>query len=92
MDEELETINIERIRDICSEQCKSRWTAMASRARLYQFMAMSDEKTQVAMQQKLLMIAGKVNVGSVRSVLNGGNGSGGFVASDTSFRPRENKR
>ena len=89
MDEELETINIERIRDICSKQCKSRWTAMASRARLYQFMAMSDERTQTAMRQALLMISRE---GNVRSVLNGGNGYGGFVASDTSFRPRENKR
>lgn len=89
MDEELEAIDLEKIRAICSEQCKSQWTAIASRERLYQFMAMSDERTQTAMRQALLMISREGNVGSV---LNGGNGYGGFVASDTSFRPRENKR
>jgi hypothetical protein len=52
--DELRDVDIERIRAVCSQQSRSGWTSIASRERLYQFIALSDEDTQLEMRQKAL--------------------------------------
>ena len=51
--EELEAVDIEKIRSACSQHSMTQWTAIASRNRLYQFIAMSDEEAQREMRQTL---------------------------------------
>lgn len=51
VDEEMRSIGLEEIRAICQAHSRSQWTVIASRSRLYQFIAMSDEKTQREMRQ-----------------------------------------
>ena len=58
VNEVLENIELEKIRAVCNQQSRSRWTQIASRDRMYQFIAMSDENTQREMHQKLLMTSG----------------------------------
>ena len=47
----MRSIGLEEIRAICQAHSRSQWTVIASRSRLYQFIAMSDEKTQREMRQ-----------------------------------------
>jgi hypothetical protein len=54
--EELRNIEISKIRAVCDQQSRSRWTSIASRARLYQFFALSDGATQREMRQKVLSL------------------------------------
>lgn len=49
----LDVIDVERIRAVCGEQSRSQWTKIASRERLYQFIAMSEERTQSEIRKKL---------------------------------------
>ena len=53
MSQELEEIDLEKIRAVCSQQSRTQWTAIATRDRLYQFMAMSDEEAQREMRESL---------------------------------------
>ena len=54
--EELRNIEISKIRAVCDQQSRSRWTTIASRDRLYQFFALSDGETQREMRQKVLSL------------------------------------
>ena len=54
--EELKHIEISKIRAVCDQQSRSRWTVIASRNRLYQFIAMSNVETQQEMRQKALSL------------------------------------
>ena len=58
VDEDLRNVNLEKIRAVCNQQSWSRWTEIASRNRLYQFMALSDEDTQKEMRQAMLNAPG----------------------------------
>ena len=53
VDDELRGVDVETIRVVCSDLSRSRWTAIASRDRLYQFMSMSDKETQGEIRRKL---------------------------------------
>ncbi|KAF8812817.1 hypothetical protein BYT27DRAFT_7272529 [Phlegmacium glaucopus] len=52
VDDELRNVDISDIRAICNEQSRTQWTSIASRGRLYQFIALSDKETQVQMRSK----------------------------------------
>ena len=52
--EELKNIETSRIRSVCDKQSRTKWTSIASRDRLYQFIALSDEETQREMRQDAL--------------------------------------
>jgi hypothetical protein len=54
VNEELRNVDISKLRAVCNQQSRSRWTTIASRDRLYQFIAMSDEQTQDEMRLKAL--------------------------------------
>jgi hypothetical protein len=56
IDEELRDVELSRIRTVCDQQSRTKWTSIASRDRLYQFIALSDEKTQLEMRQKALSL------------------------------------
>lgn len=70
MDDELDTIDIEKIRGVCNQQCRTQWTAIATRDRLYQFMAMSDENTQVDMRHDLSAMNDNEDLGASSSAGN----------------------
>jgi hypothetical protein len=58
--QELDLIHTDNIREACSSQSRTQWTTIASRDRLYQFVAMSDDTTQTEIRQKLgLMRTGR---------------------------------
>ena len=65
VDDELKDIDLEIIRAICGQQCMSQWWAIATRERLYQFIAMSDELSQKEMRLRLLSTTGRDVPGSV---------------------------
>lgn len=52
----LKYIDLSKIRAVCDQQSRTKWTSIASRNRLYQFMALSDEKTQTEMRLKALSL------------------------------------
>ena len=54
VNEELKDLDLTQIQAVCSQQSRSGWVSIATRNRLYQFMAMSDEETQKEMRQKVL--------------------------------------
>jgi hypothetical protein len=56
IEDELRNIEISKIRAVCDQQSRTRWTTIASRNRLYQFMALSDEQSQLEMRQKALSL------------------------------------
>ena len=89
LDVELEAVDLEKIRATCNDECRSQWTAIASRERLYQFIAMSDDDTQLVMRNKLLTIVGKEDVGLTSSA---GGGFSNVGTSDNFARPRTTKR
>ena len=55
VNDELKDIGLDEIRAACAEQSRSGWTSIASRNRLYQFIALSDEVTQREMREKMSM-------------------------------------
>lgn len=57
MEEELKSIHIDIIRAACSGQSRTQWTTIASRDRLYQFVAMSDQVAQREICQHLGLIS-----------------------------------
>ncbi|KAF8803392.1 hypothetical protein BYT27DRAFT_7214713 [Phlegmacium glaucopus] len=54
--EDLGSIELSRIRAACDQQSRTKWTSIASRQRLYQFIALSDEDTQQEMRLKALSL------------------------------------
>jgi hypothetical protein len=56
IDDELKDVDIEKIREVIDQQSRTKWTLIASRDRLYQFMALSDERTQREMRDKALSL------------------------------------
>ena len=52
--EELKDLELVKIRAVCARQSWSQWTSIATRERLYQFMAMSGEDAQNEMRQNML--------------------------------------
>jgi hypothetical protein len=54
--EELGCVETSKIRAVCDQQSRTRWTSIASRHRLYQFIALSDEGAQREMRQKALSL------------------------------------
>lgn len=56
MDDELKNVDLSRIRTVCARRSWSQWTTIASREKLYQFMAMSDENTQREMRRDILTL------------------------------------
>ena len=89
VDEELENIELERIRAVCNQQCRTRWTSIASRDRLYQFMAMSDEETQNAMQLK---VSSTDDIEQIERAPGSANAFAEYLALNGSLRPRGSKR
>jgi hypothetical protein len=87
--EDLDAIDLERIRDACNQQCITRWTSIATRERLYQFLAMSDKETQVAMRLKLTANHDQ-RMGCSRPCSN--NRTEGFSVLDHTPGPRGTKR
>lgn len=66
--DELENVELSKIREVCDQQSRSKWTSIASRNRLYQFMALSDEETQQEMRLKALSILDmKSTLGTIQS-------------------------
>jgi hypothetical protein len=55
VNDELKDVDVNEIRVACAEQSRSGWTSIASRNRLYQFIALSDEVTQKVMREKVSM-------------------------------------
>ena len=51
--DELDSVELEKIRLVCGEQCRTMWTTIASRERLYQYIALSNDTTQAEMQRRL---------------------------------------
>lgn len=49
--DEMRDAHLKKIRAICARQSWTRWTSIASRERLYQFISMSDESSQRTMRQ-----------------------------------------
>ena len=89
VDDELGTVDLENVRAACSQQSRSQWTAIASRDRLYQFMAMSDGETQAEMRRGVSTNDGNEELGfSSRT----GGPSSAFVPMDECPRPRGTKR
>ena len=89
VEEELDAIELETIRAACNQQSRTQWTAIASRQRLYQFMAMSDEVTQKEMRQRLS--TNTCPEGS-SSVSRTAESDGSLVLSDTPSRTGGTKR
>jgi hypothetical protein len=54
--EELKGVDISKIRAVCDQQSRTKWTTIASRDRLYQFIALSNDETQQEMRQKALSL------------------------------------
>jgi hypothetical protein len=50
--DELKGVELSKLRDVCDQQSRTKWTSIASRARLYQFIGLSDEQTQQEMRLK----------------------------------------
>ena len=50
----LGSVDIVDLRAVCDHESSTRWTQIASRNRLYQFIAMSNEATQTEMRQRAL--------------------------------------
>jgi hypothetical protein len=73
--EELKTVDLENLRAVCKQHSRTQWTAIASRERLYQFVAMSDEMTQMEMCRDLGTVdarhAGSSSRGSSQQVGTG---------------------
>ena len=61
VDDELKSVHIDMIREVCNLQCRTRWTAIAKRERLYQFIALSDEVTQLEIRRELRSLCGMVS-------------------------------
>jgi hypothetical protein len=89
VDDELGTIDLEKIRAVCNQQCRTRWTAIASRDRLYQFMAMSNEETQKEMRRE---VSRRTGVERPELPSSSSNNSYPFVVSDKSPKARGTKR
>jgi hypothetical protein len=89
VENELQTLDLEKIRAVCHQQSRTRWTSITSRDRLYQFIAMSDEETQLEMRQKLVTTDSIEDFGSTSSACNS---SGVFGAVINSPRPHGTKR
>ncbi|KAF8803427.1 hypothetical protein BYT27DRAFT_7214734 [Phlegmacium glaucopus] len=53
---ELRDVEISKIRAVCNQQSRTKWTTIASRQRLYQFISLSDEETQEEMRLKALSL------------------------------------
>jgi hypothetical protein len=54
--DELGNVELSKIREVCSQQSRTNWTSIASCEQLYQFIALSDEDTQLEMRQKALSL------------------------------------
>jgi hypothetical protein len=74
VNEELKDIHLSRIRAVCAQQSKSQWTSIATRDRLYQFIALSDAETQRVMREK---------VSSLTDLEKGGESSNTPISSST---------
>ena len=85
VDDELKHVDLEIIRAVCGQQCMSQWTAIATRERLYQFIAMSDEVTQREMRLSLLSTTNTDIPGSVEQAINS-RGAFGMTGDFTNTR------
>ncbi|KAF8800257.1 hypothetical protein BYT27DRAFT_7217172 [Phlegmacium glaucopus] len=87
--EELENIEVSKIRAVCNQQSKTKWTTIASRGRLYQFIALSDEDTQWEMRGTAWLLAGRNEAGSTSTSTvssmgsSSGPGQAGMVETST---------
>ncbi|KAF8804157.1 hypothetical protein BYT27DRAFT_7302151 [Phlegmacium glaucopus] len=63
--EELENVEVSKIRAVCNRESRTKWTTIASRGRLYQFIALSDEDTQHAMRQTIRLLTATNDMRSV---------------------------
>ena len=65
MNEEFSDVDLETIRAVCRQQSMTQWTKIASRGRLYQFVAMCDEVTQREIRHR---VAGLASLSDSRGV------------------------
>ena len=66
MNEEFSDVDLETIRAVCSQQSMTQWTKIASRGRLYQFVAMSDEVTQREIRHRVGGLASLTDSGVMK--------------------------
>ena len=95
MHDELQKIDLEKIRAVCKEESRTLWTTIATRNRLYQFMAMSDETTQQKMRLSLSLMDGPDCVGSsvtIGTTPSAVTAPGVFSKQDVPMGPRGIKR
>lgn len=78
VNEELKDVPIHKIQAVCAQQSKTQWTSIASRNRLYQFMALSDESTQNEMRD---MVSSTINLNKGDTTESVPNGSDSFISS-----------
>jgi hypothetical protein len=78
VNEELKDIDLHSIRAVCAHQSRTQWTSIASRHRLYQFMALSDEVTQKEMREK---VSSLIDLNGSDSMVSSLNGSGSLMSS-----------